>query len=126
MSLSDYFRSQADWRRQKAEEYPEDERNAQSAAALESLAEYVEPDEHGEYEAGPVIDRLLPHLADHGMSLGGEETARAVSRYGFGYPVSTRQHRVPRRARGALHEGRIRGRRGARRGLDRDAVAVRT
>ena len=40
-SLQDNFRAQARWRREKAEEYPDDERNAQSAAALESLAEYV-------------------------------------------------------------------------------------
>ncbi len=91
MSLSDYFRSQAEWRRQKAEEYPEDERNAQSADALDSLADYVAPDEHGQYEAGSVLTVLEPHLFE-GVSLGGEETGRVVSRYGFGYVVTTQHH----------------------------------
>ncbi len=86
MSLSDYFRSQADWRQRKAEEYPDDARNAQSAAALYSLAEYVEPDERGDHEAEGV-DALLPHLFE-GFSLGGEEAHRAVSRYGFGYTAT--------------------------------------
>ncbi|MEK6271479.1 MAG: hypothetical protein AABM42_02375 [Actinomycetota bacterium] len=84
-SLSDYFRSQADWRRQKAEEYQEDKRNEQSARALEDLAEYVEhPDAEGEAEA------LEQHLFE--FSLGGEDTARSVVRYGYGYPVSVSSH----------------------------------
>ena len=92
MSLSGYFRSQADWRRQKADEYPEDERNAQSADALESLAAFIEPNEHGDYEAGAMIDRLNAHLFGPGMPLGGEQTQREVSRYGFGYRVTSAQH----------------------------------
>ena len=81
--LNDYFRAQAEWRRHRAEEYPDDARNARSAEALESLAEYVESGE---------IDRLVekgltPHLFEE-ISLGGEETHRAVARYGFDYPVT--------------------------------------
>jgi len=86
MSLSDYFRSQSDWRAQKAEQYPDDARNAQSAAALYSLAEYVGPDERGDHEAD-AVSALLPHLFD--FALGGEEAQRAVSRYGFGYAATT-------------------------------------
>jgi hypothetical protein len=41
-SISDYFRAQAGWRDGKAEEYPADERNARSAAALRSLADYID------------------------------------------------------------------------------------
>jgi hypothetical protein len=88
MSLSNYFRSQADWRRQKAEEYPEDERNVQSADALESLADYVERDERGDCKAGRIIDALEPHLFEE-FSFGGEETGREASRYGFGYKTTS-------------------------------------
>lgn len=84
-SLSDYFRTQAEWRGGRAAAYPEDERNAQSAAALDSLAEYVESDE------GVFASSLAPHLFESFM-LGGEETQRVVSRYGFGYQVSTLHH----------------------------------
>lgn len=88
-SLSDYFRAQADWRRQKAEQYPEDERNAQSAAALDSLAEFVEPDESGEWEAGrAVLEALEPHLSES-VQLGGDEARRAVARYGYGYGATS-------------------------------------
>lgn len=79
---NDYFRAQADWRRQKAGEYPDDARNARSAEALDSLAEYVESG-----EADRLVEGLTPHLFV-GMSLGGEETHRAVVRYGFDYPVN--------------------------------------
>jgi hypothetical protein len=86
--LSEYFRAQAEWRHGKAEEYPEDERNAQSATALDALAEYVEAD--GQHE-GVFASSLTPHLFEE-FSLGGEETRHAVSRYGFGHGVSTLHH----------------------------------
>jgi hypothetical protein len=40
-AIADHFREQARWRRDKAAEYPDDQRNAQCAAGLEELAEYV-------------------------------------------------------------------------------------
>jgi hypothetical protein len=40
-ALARYFRSLADWRRQRAEEYDRDARNLQSAAGLDELADYV-------------------------------------------------------------------------------------
>jgi hypothetical protein len=86
MSLGEYFRSQAGWREGKAQEYPDDQRNFQSAAALKSLADYVDSNPHA-------IESLEPFLGEGGFSLGGEETARAVSRYGFGYrALSDTQH----------------------------------
>jgi len=100
MSLSDHFRSQADWRQRKAEEYPEDKRNAQSAAALYSLAEYVES-EDGSKDA----EALLPHLFE-GFTLGGEEADRAVTRYGFGY--SGTHHLVHRAFLETLHMACVR------------------
>jgi hypothetical protein len=42
VGVADCFRMTALWRDKKAEEYPDDPRNAQSAAALRELAEYVE------------------------------------------------------------------------------------
>ena len=91
MALSDYFASQAEWRRHKAEEYPEDARNAQSARALESLAAFVARDEEGHSEAGAIVDALEKHMFDED-SFGGEEAERAVSRYGFGYEVNFTHH----------------------------------
>jgi hypothetical protein len=89
--LGSYFRSQAEWRESKAEEYPDDPRNAQSAEALKSLAEYVESEE-GEFAATKQLDALEPHLFE-GFTFGGERAQRVVSRYGYGYrAVSPLQH----------------------------------
>jgi hypothetical protein len=95
-NLADYFRSQAEWRDAKAERYPEDERNAQSAAALRSLADYVEPVESIDYErpSGEHVLSVVPDVEKHlqGVAaLGGERARRAVSRYGFGHPVTSHE-----------------------------------
>ena len=85
--IAEYFRAQSEWRRLKAAEYPDDGRNAQSAAALESLADYVD----GEERDDRLIAALQPFASE--LTLGGEETARRVSRYGFGYnATSPAQH----------------------------------
>jgi hypothetical protein len=87
MSLSEYFLSQAAWRRQKAEEYPDDERNLQSACALESLAEWLE-------ENPRFADQFEPFMVD-GVDVftPGENAGREASRYGFGYnATSESQH----------------------------------
>jgi len=86
--LSDYLRSQAEWRRQEQKDYPMDMRNEKSAAALESLAEFVD----GPDASSAALDRLRPHLFDEN-TLGGEQTKRAVSRYGYG-TAATRGHHV--------------------------------
>jgi hypothetical protein len=76
--LGKYLREQAAWRRSKAEEYPDDDRNVRSAEALDALAEYVDkiPD-----------DVRVRYLADHHLlesaALGGEKTHRQVARWGF-------------------------------------------
>lgn len=41
LAAARYFRSLADWRRQRAEEYDRDARNLQSAAGLDDLADFV-------------------------------------------------------------------------------------
>ncbi len=86
--LSDYLRSQAEWRRQEKKEYPMDLRNEKSAAALESLAEFVE----GPDAPSAAIDRLRPHLFDE-STLGGDRAQRVVVRYGYG-TAATRDHHV--------------------------------
>lgn len=45
--LTTYLRSQAEWRDHKAFEYPDDQRNEQSACALRSLADYIEDNPDG-------------------------------------------------------------------------------
>lgn len=86
--LAEYFRSQANWREGRAEEYPDDKRNEQSARALQSLAEFVESDEPNVQ----VVAALEGDLHPDSHALGGEETARAVSRYGYGYPATDASH----------------------------------
>ena len=89
IELSGYFRSQAQWRWFKAKRYPADQRNEQSARALDALAGYLEDSE--EPELGGLLGALEPHLFE-GAMLGGERTAREVSRYGYGYEVGASQH----------------------------------
>ena len=90
-ALGDFFRDQAGWRWSKAEEYPEDKRNEQSARALEDLARWVELEGDG---SGTREAEFVPAVEEHmfGASLGGEEAKRAVARYGFGYEVDRTTH----------------------------------
>lgn len=82
--LGKYLREQADWRRSKAEEYPDDERNVNSARALDDLAAVVDerPD-----------DVRVRYLTDHhlleSVALGGEKTHRHVARWGFDRGITT-------------------------------------
>lgn len=88
-ALLAYFRSQASWRWYKAERYPTDRRNEQSARALDALASYIEAAD--EPEVIQSLSALEAHLFD-GVVLGDERTAREVSRYGYGYDVGASQH----------------------------------
>ena len=85
--LSDYLRSKAEWRRRQEKQFPNDMRNEKCAAALESLADYVE----GPEVTGVRIERLTPHLFDDD-TLGGDRTWRAVSRYGYANIVVEDHH----------------------------------
>jgi hypothetical protein len=78
----DRIREAAEWRDGKAREYPDDPRNAQSAAALRRFADYVEgvPDD-------PRVRWLEAQIHDPGAPFGGEEAARTLSRCGFDGPV---------------------------------------
>jgi hypothetical protein len=92
--LSDYVREQQRWRESKAGEFPDDKRNGESAAALESLAEFVErlEDEGSAGEDWALLERLEPHMFGDGATLGGEMAARETSRYGFGHGVTDGTH----------------------------------
>jgi hypothetical protein len=80
--LAEIFRDQARWRQTKAEEYPDDYRNAQSASALNSLANYV-------LECDPTEVEDAHDFLFNGVHFAGEQTGHAVSRYGFGYNALT-------------------------------------
>jgi hypothetical protein len=77
-----YIRSTADWRDRKAEEYPDDERNARSATALREMADLVEqlPEDAAEFVA--LSEVILCVLTDD-ILMPGEEASRFLSRYGF-------------------------------------------
>ena len=77
----------AEWRATKAEEYPDDERNARCSQALYRLAEGLEaiPDDHDLYQQ---FERLIERLGGDGMleiAQDGEED-QLISRYGFDDP----------------------------------------
>jgi hypothetical protein len=83
-AIVEYLRGQASWRAWKAEEYPEDARNARSAEHLTALAEYVQqlPDNDEnlrklEVAVVDAVDVWMP----------GERAAWLVSRFGFDAPV---------------------------------------
>lgn len=84
MLLVDYIRSQAEWRKGKAEQHPDDARNARSARALQGLAEAVEAMEKTSGEAD-LIASIEDELSRRsgGVAKPGELVSRAVSRYGF-------------------------------------------
>lgn len=92
--LSEYVRNQARWREEKSEEYPDDERNARSAEALVSLADYIDAVERGTMDDEPK-HWTMPVLRSYfdrneagtGVPSAGEKVVGEISRYGFGYPV---------------------------------------
>lgn len=80
--LADALDETAAWRRGKAAEYPEDERNARSARALDALAEHVRavvPE--GDQRVGVIT--LETRLAGLDILSLGENATRAVGRVGF-------------------------------------------
>ena len=84
--FTDYLRSQADRRREKAEKHPEDARNyAQSARALDALAEHVDT-KPGDFHAH-ALEVLERQIRGEGTPSATREVGRAVARFGFGSPV---------------------------------------
>lgn len=86
--LSEYLREKAGWREQKAEEYPEDDRNRRSAEGLWVLADWVSnlpPDEPRlvMLSALDADDDSIPYSIPY---FPGEESDRLASRYLFDVP----------------------------------------
>ena len=78
--LADYLAEQAEWRWRKAEEYPEDPRNARSAEALGKLAAYV----RSLSAEDPIFIGLESVQATEAdVYLPGDEGRALISRYGF-------------------------------------------
>ncbi|MFZ0118113.1 MAG: hypothetical protein WAL99_01415 [Pseudonocardiaceae bacterium] len=85
--LADYLREQARWREIKAEEYPEDARNARSARALLDAAEYVAqlPDDDQRLVR---LDRACRYT-ELGIFAGGEEVGHVVRLHHFHGPTGS-------------------------------------
>lgn len=84
-SLAAFVDGQAQWRERKSAEFPDDDRNARSAAALRDLAAYLRADPQRIHR-----DSLLALFVDpnDGTFIPGELVERAVNRHGFDAPVS--------------------------------------
>jgi hypothetical protein len=75
----------ADWRDQKAAEYPNDKRNSRSSEALKTLAQNLgslPPETAATYEN--LMDRAVEH--PNALYRISEVEQRYISRYGFDYP----------------------------------------
>jgi hypothetical protein len=85
-AIVNYLLGQAEWREQKAIEYHDDSRNAQSGACLRSLAAYV----LGRTDGDEVLRELATLTVHEGMFTPFAEGAWLISR--FGYDYSTEDH----------------------------------
>jgi len=85
--LVNYFIDQANWRDGKAEEYPEDARNAVAAGGLRELAAYVAalPDDDQRLVMLAALDPLDADTPFNDVFLAGEEAGRLASRFRFGH-----------------------------------------
>jgi hypothetical protein len=84
-ALAQFLRERSEWRSEKAEEYPDDRRNARSAECLAALADYV--------SRLPADDEALRLLAAIHKPYGSDtfhpstEGKYMISRFGFDRPV---------------------------------------
>jgi hypothetical protein len=81
-AFAEFLREQAEWRRARADEWPEDPRNRRSCEALNELASWV--------MGLPDGDERLQHLADRFPDEPpflpvGDDVARFAARYGFSF-----------------------------------------
>ena len=84
--FAQYLRELASWRREKAEEYPDDPRNGRSAKALDELADHFE----GSEEVKPWVRNAL----EEGGDPPGERLKREASRHGYDFPVKSAESRT--------------------------------
>lgn len=81
-SIASHFRSIADWRRWRAEDYNRDRRNLVSAAGLDDLAEYVLTLP----EDDPRLFQLARYAGQSGEFQPGQQTNYAIGLYRFHTP----------------------------------------
>lgn len=86
--LADYIEYQASWREEKAEQYPDDERNTQSARCLQRLAENLRnlPDHNFDLLTISAVEMGIPGEVEpdeEGMDDRTATVQEAVRTYGF-------------------------------------------
>lgn len=80
-SLAVTVEGQAEWRDHKAEEFPDDYRNAAAASALRELAEWIRDNpEHPSVQAVMAVQEASALDLENPT---GEHTSRMLSRYGY-------------------------------------------
>lgn len=84
--FAQYLRELASWRREKAEEYPDDPRHSRSAKALDELADHFEESQ----EVKPWMHDAL----EQGANPPGERLKREASRHGYDFPVKSAESRT--------------------------------
>lgn len=88
--LTEYVRAQADWRRKKADEFPDDERNLRSAEALESLADFIEHGSEEDFHESELKHPTLPIMDEYLRYCHGEPdefVKHLLSRHGYERPL---------------------------------------
>ena len=105
-TIAEGIRWQANWRAEKAAEYPDDERNAQSAVALHGAAQYVRTVDPSKSHGLIRVTRIVEAAHQSGIDLlepafasapfPGLESQRVASKFGF--------DNVPGRADAMDHE----------------------
>jgi hypothetical protein len=80
--LSESLSYTAEWRRQKADEFPDDDRNLQAAVLLEELAKQIEPLSRGKLDKRLVSAWNAAEKKDHGGNLC-EEESQLLREVGF-------------------------------------------
>lgn len=86
--LAEYLYDQSQWREQKAQDYPDDDRNLRSATALADLAQWVSSLD----DSDPRLLRLTEVTSNRELEVFaclGEDGRRLISRHGF-----DRNHRM--------------------------------
>ncbi|HEV8534871.1 MAG TPA: hypothetical protein VGR87_04010 [Candidatus Limnocylindria bacterium] len=79
-ALAEFVRERASWRRTKAKQFPDDERNLTSADALEELASYVEKLPDTDRDLIELIE--LDAFDDRDRFIASHEARRATARWG--------------------------------------------
>jgi len=83
--IAEGIADQADWRREKAGEYPDDPRNLNAADAIVGLADYVRQLPEGDTR----LQKLAEFAVVDDVFAPGQELSRDISRFGFDHDRDT-------------------------------------